>query len=164
MLARLVAEAPPVSTADDGSASTDPDSGKATFKISEVLRGNDRVKVGDEIKVVYFGEGEADKTFMISGIAVEDDPLEWMTPLPLSPTAVDYIRKLPDVPESRTERLLFFQEYLENDDPLLAQDAYDEFARARYKELCELKGHLHHDRLVEWIQSPDVNPSRLRRT
>jgi hypothetical protein len=157
VLATLVADAPPIVDVDN----EDPDSGKATFKIVDVLAG-DRLKSGEEIKVVYFGEGERDKTFMISGIAVENDAIEWTTPLPLSATAIEYVRQLPSVPAEGGKRLEFFQKYLENDDPLLAQDAYDEFARAPYSALHQLEGHMDHDRLVEWIQSPDVNPSRRR--
>jgi hypothetical protein len=162
VMARLIADAPPMNQAEDGSIDTDPDSGKATFRVVEVIRGGDRVKAGDEIKVVYFGEGERDKTFLISGIGVENNQLEWTTPLTLSETAVEYIRKLPDTTVTGVARLQFFQDYLENDDPLLAQDAYDEFARAPYAELHLLKGHMAHDRLVEWVKSPDVNPSRRR--
>jgi hypothetical protein len=162
VMARLIADAPPMKQQADGGFDTDPDSGTATFRVVEVIRGSDRVKAGDEIKVVYFGEGERDKTFLISGIGVENDQLEWTTPLPLSATAIDYIRKLPDTSVSGMARLQFVQDYLENDDPLLAQDAYDEFARAPYSDLHLLKGHMAHDRLVGWIQSPDVNPSRRR--
>jgi len=165
VMAKLIADAPPPTEDADsksGLAATDPDTGKATFRIADVVRGGDRIKAGDEIKVVYFGEGERDKTFLISGIGVENNQLEWTTPLPLSATAIDYIRKLPDTATTGVARLQFFQDYLENDDPLLAQDAYDEFARAPYSEVHELKGHMFHDRLVEWIQSPDVNPSRRR--
>lgn len=163
VLGKLVAEAEAVpADADNEAAVSDPDSGKATFKVVEVLRGDGRVKAGDEIKVVYFGEDEKDRTFFISGVGVENDALEWLTPLPLGETAIDYIRKLPSVPTSGGERLRFFQEYLENLDPLLAQDAYDEFARAPYAQVHELKGHMYHDKLVEWIKSPDVNPSRRR--
>lgn len=163
VLGKLIADAPPIAADSDNEAAvSDPDSGKATFKVIEVLRGDDRVKAGDEIKVVYFGEGERDKTFFISGVGVENDALEWLTPLPLSDTAIAYIRQLPTVPAAGGPRLQFFQEYLENVDPLLAQDAYDEFARAPYAEVHELKGHMAHDKLVEWIKSPDVNPSRRR--
>jgi hypothetical protein len=143
-------------------AIADPDSGMATFEVVEVLRGEDRVKPGDKIEVVYFGEGEADKTFFVSGFKVEDDKLEWTTPLPLTATAVDYIRKLQSVPATGPDRLAFFQEYFENDDPLLSQDSYDEFARAPYADLLALKDRMHHAQLVEWIQSPEVNPSRRR--
>lgn len=163
VLAQLVAEASPVpDDSESAAANTDPDSGKATFKVVEVLRGEDRVKPGDEIKVVYFGEDEKDKTFFVSGVGVENDALEWLTPLPLSETAIEYIRKLPTVAKKGGERLQFFQEYLENADPLLAQDAYDEFARAPYADVKELKEYMHHDKLVEWIKSSDVNPSRRR--
>lgn len=163
VLAQLVSEAAPVGdNAESELANDDPDSGKATFKIVEVIRGDDRVKAGDEIKVVYFGEDEKDRTFFISGVGVENDALEWLTPLPLGETAIEYIRKLPTIAAKGGERLQFFQEYLENADPLLAQDAYDEFARAPYHDVKELKDHMYHDRLVEWIQSPDVNPSRRR--
>jgi hypothetical protein len=165
VLARLVADAPPIEVASDdegGFGAADPDTGKATFRVVDVLRGPDRVAADQEIKVVYFGEGERDTTFLVSGIGVEEGALEWTTPLPLSATAIEYIRKLPDVAETGADRLAFFQDYLENDDPLLAQDAYDEFARAPYSELHQLEGRLYHDRLVAWIKSPDVNPSRRR--
>jgi hypothetical protein len=165
VLAKLIADAPPQEfdlPETEGFGPSDPDAGKATFQIEEVLSGQDRVKSGEEIKVVYFGEGEREKTFLISGIRVEDGALEWTTPLPLSATAIDYIRKLPGIAAAGAERLRFFQEYLENDDPLLAQDAYDEFARAPYSDVIQLKDHMYHDRLVAWIQSSDVNPSRRR--
>jgi hypothetical protein len=165
VLARLVADAPPIDVETDGESGigeSDPDAGKATFRVVDVLRGEDRVAENQVIKVVYFGEGERDATFLVSGVGVEEGALEWTTPLPLSATAIQYVRKLPGVPESGVERLAFFQDYLENDDPLLAQDAYDEFARAPYSEVHELQGHMIHDRLVQWIKSPDVNPSRRR--
>jgi hypothetical protein len=157
VLAKLIAEAPPVTEAD----ADDPDAGKATFEVVSVL-GGDRAKPGEQIRVVYFGENERERTFMISGIAVENDAIEWTTPLPLSATALEYVQQLPSVPTSGGERLEFFQKYLENADPLLAQDAYDEFARAPYTALHDLKPHMHREQLVEWIQSPDVNPSRRR--
>jgi hypothetical protein len=167
VMARLIADAPPMNQSGDGGIDTDPDSGKATFRVVDVIRGGgsvneNSVQAGDEIKVVYFGEDERDKTFLISGIGVENNQLEWTTPLPLSATAIDYIRRLPDMTVTGVARLQFFQDYLENDDPLLAQDAYDEFARAPYSVVHQLKGHMHHDRFVEWIKSPDVNPSRRR--
>ena len=155
VLAKLVAEAPSLESSGD-------DSGMATFEIVKVIRGDDRVAPGREIKVVYFGEGERDKTFFVSGIGVEDNKLEWVTPLPLSEAAVDYVEKLQTVPASGADRLAFFQQYFEHDDPLLGQDSYDEFARAPYADLIALKERMPHAKLIEWIQSPDVNPSRRR--
>jgi hypothetical protein len=162
VLARLLSAAPPMDMTDDGGGFGlgDADTGKAKFQVVDVLAGQEHAAAGDQIDVVYFGEDERDKLFFITGIAVE--AIEWTTPLPLSAAAVDYVRQLPDLAAAGADRLAFFQEYFENDDPLLAQDAYDEFARAPYADVKELKDRMHHDRLVAWIASPEINPSRRR--
>lgn len=154
VLAKLLKEAPP--TADP----SDPNSGMATFEIVETLKGQDTVGPAKEIKVVFFGDSNRDKTYLITGLG--KDKIDWTTPLPLSATAVEYVKRLPGVPAAGPERLEFFQDYLENADPLLAQDAYDEFGRAPYAELVALKPKLHHDKIVKWVADPEVSPSRRR--
>jgi hypothetical protein len=57
---------------------------------------------------------------------------------------------------------VFFQDYLEHEDPLLSQDAYDEFARAPYAELRDLKPRMKHDKVVKWVTDAEVSPSRRR--
>jgi hypothetical protein len=154
VLAKLIKEAPPVTDPSD------PNSGNATFQVIDVLRGKERLGEAKEVQAIYFGEANKEQVFLISGLGA--DKLDWTTPLPLSDAAVDYVRKLPAVPASGVERLVFFQDYLENDDPLLAQDAYDEFARAPYEDVLALGPKMQHDRLVEWISDLEINPSRRR--
>jgi hypothetical protein len=158
VLAKLVKEAPPLDMASSDAAN--PDAGRATFQVIDVIRGQDRIAAGKEIQVVYFGANELGKVFMITGSG--SDTLDWMTPLPLSSAASEYVRKLPTIAAAGAERLVFFQDYLENADPLLAQDAYDEFARAPYAELEQLGQRINHGKLVEWVTSSEVNPSRRR--
>jgi hypothetical protein len=57
---------------------------------------------------------------------------------------------------------VFFQQYLEDSDSMLAGDAYDEFARASYDTVRQLKPHLNREQLVTWIGDPDVPVSRRR--
>lgn len=154
VLAKLIKEAPPTTDA------ADPNSGTATFEIIDVLRGKDHVGDAKEISAVYFGEPNKEQNFMITGLGTES--LDWTTPLPLSEAAVDYMRKLPTLPASGADRLAFFQEYLENADPLLAQDAYDEFARASYEDVQALGPRMYHDKLIQWITDLEINPSRRR--
>jgi hypothetical protein len=160
VLAKLIKQAEPTTESDDTFGGTGTDIGTATFEIVDVLVGNDLLAGVKEIQAVFFGESDHEQVFLISGIGT--DRIDWTTPLPLSTAAVEYVRKLQDVPASGVERLAFFQEYLENDDPLLAQDAYDEFARAPYAEVQALKPRMHHDRLVKWISDPEISPSRRR--
>ncbi|MCC6493862.1 MAG: hypothetical protein IT424_12690 [Pirellulales bacterium] len=135
----------------------------AKFRIVEVLRGEEKLGGAKELDVVYFGQDPPEKRFLITGLAaITPDKIEWTTPVPLSDRAVEYVRRLPGLPASGIERLVFFQKHLEDADPLLAQDAYDEFARAPYAEITALAPHMEHDRLIEWINDPSVGPSGRR--
>src|SRR5436190_7176253 len=154
VLAKLLKEAPASAN------SADPNSGTATFQIIEVLHGQEALKGTKEIGVVFFGDSNREKTYLVNGIG--KDKIDWTTPLPLSAAAANYVKQLPTVPQNGADRLVFFQDYLENADPLLAQDSYDEFARAPYSELRDLKSRMKHDRVVKWVQDPEVSPSRRR--
>jgi hypothetical protein len=154
VLARQVEEAKPVS--DEG----DPNSGTAKFEIIEVLRGKELLEGTKLIDVVYFGEFNREQAFMVVGLGSEKP--DWTTPLPLSKAAEEYIRKLATVPPSGPERVEYFQEYLEHEDPLLAQDSYDEFARAPYEDVLALGPKMHHEKLVNWITDLEISPSRRR--
>lgn len=159
VLARFVKEAAET-TASEDPAKSDPNSGMATFAIVEALRGAESLTPGKEIQVVFFGEPDRERVFLISGIGTER--IDWTTPLPLSPAGVEYVRALAQVPASGVERLAFFQGYLEHEDPLLAQDAYDEFARAPYPEVQALKPRMNREQLLKWIDDREVSPSRRR--
>lgn len=156
VLAKLLKEAPPATDA----SSNDPNAGMATFEVVETLRGEDKLGGSKEISVVFFGDSDREKLYLVTGIGT--DKIDWTTPLPLTPAAVDYVRKLPTVPAAGADRLAFFQEYLENPDPLLAQDAYDEFGRAPYSEVKDLKPRMMHDKILQWVADPEVSPSRRR--
>jgi hypothetical protein len=154
VLARQIAEAKPIGEADD------PNSGMAKFEIVEVLRGQDVLGETKQFDVVYFGEFDPQQMFRVVGLGTET--LDWTTPLPVSKAAEDYVRKLPTLPPSGVDRMTFFQDYLEHEDPLLAQDAYDEFARSPYEDVLALGPKMQHDKLVNWITDLEISPSRRR--
>jgi hypothetical protein len=136
----------------------------ATFRVVQVLRGSELLKGAKTIDVVYFGEEAPDKEFFITGLAGVTGPetLDWTNPIPLSLLAADYIRKLPSVPVDGADRLAFFQEYLQSDDPLLMQDSYDEFARSPYAALIALEPRMDREKLVAWINDSRVGPASRR--
>jgi hypothetical protein len=135
----------------------------AKFRVVEALRNEEKLEGKKEIDVIYFGEDAPGKQFLITGLAGVTGPgLDWTTPVPLSEAAAAYVRKLLTIPAQGSERLAFFQEYLENDDPLLAQDAYDEFARTPYADVMALAPKMDRSRLLEWINDSSVGPSSRR--
>ena len=69
----------------------------ARFEIVDVLKGADLLGDTKQIDVLYFGQDRKGKLFYILG--TEPPNFNWTTPVALSDRAVDYIRKLPDLPE-----------------------------------------------------------------
>lgn len=157
----LIAQlAEPMPTSSDGTPGAQ---ATAKFRVVDVLHGGDQLAGAKEINVVYFGDEAPDKKFLITGLSGVTGPgLDWTTPVPLSERAVDYVRHLPTVPADGAERLAFFQDYLENDDPLLAQDAYDEFARMPYAVVAQLGPRMNREQLLKWIGDAGVGPSSRR--
>ncbi len=155
VIARLV-EAPPPAAA--GSAGDELP--KARFEVTRILKGDGLVKPKQSIETLYFGDGTKGKAFLIMGI---DPPkVMWSTPLPLSDRAQDYLAEIVKLPKDGVKRFIFFQNHLEDEDEMLARDAYDEFAKASYDTVRSLKEHMDHDQLIKWIKNPDIPASRRR--
>lgn len=133
---------------------------KTKFQIVDVLKGKEHVKPEQTIEVFYFGQDANQSEFLIT--AIDPKVPSWGTPIGLSEKAGAYVRKLLTLPAKGADRLAFFQDYFEDADPILAADAYDEFAKAPYAEVQELKERMPHDKLLTWIQNPEVTPSRKR--
>src|SRR5438874_4736036 len=79
---------------------------KAVFQVDYVLKGGQTLKQDDSgallpVEAYYFGDAKAKTQFMLLGL---DPPkVKWGSPLVLSAKAVEYIRKLPKLPESGAE-------------------------------------------------------------
>lgn len=169
-LVKLPPESDPESDAPLDLDLDDPDSGTAEFEVVEILHGGDSSSdalpaVGDTIRVVYFGTSYQEddgkpKQFLINGLAGEK--IDWSTPLPLSGRGIDYVKALGGLPEEGPERLAFFLNYLEDEDPLLAQDAYDEFGRAPYETVVAIGEQMNRQQLIGWIEDSQVGPTRRR--
>lgn len=161
VIARL-AKLPPV--ADPTLPSDATDVPRAKFEITEVLKGDKLTPKDGKIETLYFGEGSVGKEFLIMAVreTPESTKLQWTTPLLLSERGKDYIHKLPTLPKEGAERLVFFQEYLEDSDETLARDAYDEFANAPYDGVKALKPHMKREKLLAWIKDENVPASRRR--
>jgi hypothetical protein len=133
---------------------------KATFEIDLVVKGEGLVKPKETLETLYFGDGTVGKPFLVMGIS--PPATMWSTPLPLTDRGIKYLTELSKLPKDEADRLIFFQEYLEDTDEMLARDAYDEFARAPYSQLKAIKPQLKHEQVVAWIKNPEIPASRRR--
>jgi hypothetical protein len=133
---------------------------RASFEVSQVIKGAQHLKNTTLIETIYFGEGKIGSIFLV--MAVDPPKLMWSTPLQLSERSQSYIQRMVKLPRNPKERLGFFQDYLEDKDEMLAADAYDEFANAPYDVVKSLKPQLDHGKITDWIRDPNIPASRRR--
>lgn len=133
---------------------------KAQFEIVQVLKGKEFVAVGMKFKTLLVGKYQLNQEFLVMGA---DPPrVVWTTPMKASERVVDYIEQLNRLPAGGAGRLEFFQKYFEDEESILAFDAYDEFAQAPYEDLIELKDRMPREQLIKWILDPDTSVNRRR--
>ncbi|MGI8982137.1 MAG: hypothetical protein ACR2FY_23140 [Pirellulaceae bacterium] len=130
------------------------------FEITRVLKGEKSARLKETIETLYLGEAKVGTSFLIMGV---DPPnLQWSTPLPLSDRAPDYLAKIVKLPKDGQKRLEFFQSFLEDEDEMLARDAYGEFAKAPYAAVQALQESMSHDKLVGWIKDTTISLNHRR--
>ena len=133
---------------------------KAVFEITKVLKGKSLVGDLKRISTLYFGKAKPGQSFLIMG--VDPPKIMWTTPLALTGRGEKYLARLGAVPTEGANRLRFFQSHLEDEDEMLARDAYDEFAKAPYDWVIALKAEMDHEQLIQWIKDENVPASRRR--
>ncbi|MCA9266937.1 MAG: hypothetical protein KDA41_00625, partial [Planctomycetales bacterium] len=133
---------------------------KSVFKIVDVIKGKVHLKDSAQVELLYFGEGKLGGRFLM--MAVDPPKLAWVTPTLLNETTERYVKSILSLPAEGPKRLKFFQDYLEHADDLLARDAYDEFARAPYDDVCGLKESMNHQQIRAWVKNTYIPAGRRR--
>jgi hypothetical protein len=134
--------------------------GKAKFEIIDVLKGQKALAGMKTFENLYFGNNPLGTTFLVTG--VDPPQINWATPIVVSERGRAYLAKALALPKESPDRLAFFQDYLEDEDEMLARDAYDEFAKTPYAGVKALKERMNHDKIAGWIKDPQIAPSRRR--
>lgn len=79
-----------------------------------------------------------------------------------SPALLDYFKGIQALQgKDRMETLKFFFQYLDHEDPALADDAVLEFLRSTDAEVGQVAKHLPVNKLRRWLQDPDTLSDRL---
>lgn len=113
------------------------------LKIVEVLKGPAKTLQGQKIEA--FSNAEIKRGQVCFLIACGDAPFQWSLPTPVSADAIRYLKGVKPLTESSRDRLKFCLAYLASSDRLVADDAYNEFARASYAQVVELGDKLDRD-------------------
>jgi len=135
------------------------ETGEVLMKVEAVLKGSDLIKVGQEVKAIYYGEVSIGRRFMLSGVDPPD--LQWSC-LPVSKRAEKYIGNITKLPDDSLARLRFYHKFLQDEESMLARDAYDEFAVAPYDAVKKLGPEMDRKQLLQWIGDPEMATDRKR--
>lgn len=160
VLVELIELAPQASDASAPVSNEAVEAAKSTFKVLKVYRGDPQVKVGDKIKALYLGKGTPGSKSLLTGL--EPKAPQWTLPVELSPRAVDYLEHVLKLPPKGTERLDFCENFLEDSETLLQEDALNEFAMADYPTIRQASTNYDHDQIMRWIQNSATPETRRR--
>ncbi|NND95833.1 MAG: hypothetical protein HKN47_00720 [Pirellulaceae bacterium] len=154
-----VMDAVVIATAMQGDVARNKETGEVLMKVDHVLKGDELCRPGQEVKAVYYGDVTAGRRFMLSG--VDPPELQWSC-LPLTERSEKYVIQVTELPDDAVARLRFYIQYLQDEESMLARDAYDEFAIAPYKAVKDLGPEMDHAQLVKWIRDPEQSTDRKR--
>ena len=137
-----------------------PAANMSQFEVVEALRGEEVLSGEKRIQALYFGDQPLGTVFLLMGLA--GDTISWSTPVVMSERSQAYLHEALQLPPAGADRLVFFQDYLQDAEEMIAGDAYDEFAKAPFADLKTLAPHMHRERIVDWTKNPQVTPSKRR--
>jgi hypothetical protein len=141
----------------------DPNAGRRqSFRVHSVLKGKKRVGDGDSLRIAADAPLQQGSLGLLLATGADDAPhdqLQW-TAIPLDEAAYAYVFREPATLAPNAERLKYFARYLENRNPLVADDALQEFAHASFDDTVLAVRGLPMGDLRRWLVDPRVPPER----
>lgn len=152
-----------------GELRPDPAPGRVGFAPLRVERGSVAAADGAAWSLPAVGLGVDSGLAVVLGTLPDDAPVaegpldpsraRWEI-LPVGEAAFAYLGRVPAPRGDRSARLREFVACLEHPDPLVAEDAYQEFARADYHDVAAMADAFDSARLRGWLESPAVRDER----
>ena len=135
--------------------------GRTEYDVEQIIRdGSGTLKQQTRLSIHEYHLGSSGEMFLLLGTRT-DERFKWSTPLAVSEAGSRYILNAPASDLPVRDRLPYYIEFLEDPDPLIAEDAYSEFARAPYGDVVPLKEKMSREKLRRWLTDPEITPTRI---
>jgi len=143
-----------------GKKPTEDSAGNTTYEVKQILRNyKGKLKVGDRVTLPRYRASKIGDLFVLMGS--QQTTLEWGSPLEVTETAFNYISQAPSPEVPTVKRLEYYAKFLEYSDPMIANDAYGEFANSPYKDVAAVAEKIPREKVRKWVTSPDTPGTRL---
>jgi hypothetical protein len=130
------------------------------FGVQRIFKGENFIEAATEFQAALGEDADGKTEFLCFGIG---PPLTlWNPAIPSDNRVEDYLMAIKSLPPAGAERLVFFLDYLEDANQVLAMDAYDEFAICTYDDLHHLKTRIPRQKLLQFIQNREVPVNHRR--
>lgn len=140
---------------------------RAVFRLHAVLKGESELKKGELRSLEAEGDFKPGSLALLlatskrsAGEQQDSTPALFWTVVLVDELAYAYVARAPSLREETAARLRYFVKYLEHGDPLVAEDAYLEFAHASYDEVKQIAGDLDAAKIRGWLAGESVPPER----
>jgi hypothetical protein len=140
-----------------------------SFKVHRALKGKDLIGAGPKVLTADVPVKQGTLALLLgtpntqpttdNGQRTTDNALQWAA-VPLDEAGMGYVIAAPDLRQPSAKRLAFFSRFLEHANPLIAEDAYQEFAHATFDQTAEVADKLSQSDLRRWLVDPRVPPER----
>lgn len=133
---------------------------KRRFEVKRIFKGENFISTGTFFTTGLVGKHATGSDFLCWGIG--PPIIAWDKAIASHARIERYLIDIQALTEKSAERLIFFQDYFEDPLPLLATDAYDEFAIASYADLQAIKNQMPRERLLDFLRNPEIEENRRR--
>ncbi len=135
--------------------------GITQFEVVEVIKPephdpfgkrDQTIPKGDPVTLKRFVSGKVgDHYFLFKKVHLS--PTNRNSVEPASQAFMNYVKGLSTNNDSTIQRLTYIADFLEHVDPLIAEDAFNEFEAAKFSEIVDVKDHLQPAKLRKWLKN-----------
>ena len=138
------------------------------FRLQEMLKGAELLKSKSSLQLSPDEMSEPGAAPRPGGLVLlladrdalaDDGKLRWSA-ISLDELSYAYVARAPASRKPAAERLAYYIQFLEHRNPLVADDAYLEFGRARYDEVAQVADKLPMESLRAWLADERVPQER----
>lgn len=116
---------------------------------------------GKRVTIDRHRAGKAGDLSILLGSLTQSGAIEWGNPMEVTESLYQYMIQAPSPETAPEKRLAYFLKFLEAADPVIAGDAYQEFANAPYKDITALAEKMPREKIRKWVSDPKISAGRL---
>ncbi len=133
------------------------------LEILEIMNEGPRLKVGQSFEMqMLTREKVGTKVLLFGQDQTTSEKIRWAAPKLLDRRSAAFVKKMRGLPNKGIQRLTFFMSRLNDENQLIADDAFNEFSQATYQDLLSIRESIDRKQIMRWITDTKTPTERIR--